>query len=293
MTPADVVPTARCPVTLFVRPGPGHPCDDFALTTAAGTVLAVADGVTRDAYPEPGPSGAALAAEALCRTFVSEVEARGRPCDGPAAWTVLDHANRAIGLLNRQAGLERSKIKFLEDDLYGAVGAGGWLCHHGHLHFACVGDAGVRVLDATGAPRFRSEDWFAGLRAHLATMTFTSPEERKHYVRSQLRNNDRLAAVASGPGYGVLTGESGARAYYRTGQVEVGAGETVVLFTDGCRPLLEHPSFSATLIDVGARGPSALEEMCLRLVDQIDDDLALTIVRVQSSPDRVRARAAP
>lgn len=211
--------------TIYVRKPGTRPPEDRSLI--GPRLAAVADGVTR--IPPPGvaypwPSPAALAADVLIDSIK-----RSSPSTGRELVAALASANTRLARLNDDLGYSELFTARI-DDLAGTVGAAA-TTSASTVDWAYIADCGVAVITAEGSLRHISPDDIAPIRPLLPSSEL-SAYERMWTIRDLYRN------TPAGPGFGVLTGEAAALRYIRAGQWPKVPGDCVVVFSDGCRPLI-------------------------------------------------------
>jgi serine/threonine protein phosphatase PrpC len=224
--------------------------------------FAVADGVTAECYADAdatNPSEPGLCAQAFCDTFRECLERHGLACSDGLMRTAFREANLRIGEFNSQQMPSNGSQNFLDVDLFGTVGAAGYICDHGHLHYGHIGDCRL-LVEAGETVRLLTEDGVEPIRPFVRSLEL-SVLERKVFVRSKLRN--RLYSIGDGlssVGYGVLTGEDAALDFARFGVLALSGGDQITLFSDGVTPFIEQHEFRTMLRAVQAGLPPAFPE---------------------------------
>lgn len=279
-------------IVLTLENARGEPMEDYA--RAGEKAFAVADGVSLDRYRESDfecGSGAARAARLFCDIVAAGLEIDNGDIGIDRLARAFRAANWEIAKLNAAEGVI-DKQNFLDVDLFGAVGAAAYFSSPSELHFGYVGDCGVRVAGPDGRIRFRTANDIARVADYQRTHTFASRDEQRRFVRGKMRNNPSFVDEGGFPaGYGVFTGEPGVEAFFRFGRVDLRAGDTVLVFTDGVLPLLEMPEVMDVLLrqDWRTRVHSILSELssiCVKLAIKdpmgFGDDRALIAIRTQT-----------
>ena len=213
----------------------------------------VADGITRDPIgimdlskcsneifiaKYPRPSGAELAAKEICKTFSIT---KGLLIDR------LVKCNEAIKKLNNQY---ISSCDYLENDYYGAVAA----CidiKNSILNYAYICDCGVIVYDSIGNIKFQTDDdkeLFSDPFINKIGIPWNLPEARV-IVRRDYRNNLKNIYDGKCISYGAITGEQSAINFIKTGQIELTAGDIVLVYSDGFSKFLHDKDFILQIID--------------------------------------------
>lgn len=273
----------------------GHPMEDYALVSNSRRAFAVADGVTRDLYPDggyPGESGAAEAAKIFCQNVVAHLE-QYSSCDGDGSLRrAFDEANWRILELNERYGMPQ-RVDFLGNDYFGAVGAAATLCEEDFqstLRYGFVGDCRVMAIGAEGEKRLETPDEVDSVHRYMETVHFPSKQEASRFVRSFLRNSaEKVVANGRVVSYGVFTGEREVRHYYRFGKIPIREDDVILLFSDGLAPIYSTPAFQGLLKTYlrdsnGDKFREHLSELCCSLADEnpreFGDDKTLLLVRI-------------
>lgn len=260
----------------------GHP--DKPLEDAAGTAVGprgrhaavVADGVSRTRQPDgkyPYPSVASMAAEivaeTLCEAFrtISLVDDR--------IDRALNRVNVAVQQLSKQWGLWDT-CDYWENDLPGAVFSAVIVSSVSqNFLWMFLTDCGVAQLESDGQVVWITPDLLAPVRVRFPTEEQAGgKKERQRSIRRDFRNQPDHNLDLS---FGVLTGEPAAPAYVQMGQRQYSRGQTIVLFSDGCRPFFADRFFRKILCG----GTTAeLDQWIDRTsLDQDKDDKTLVIIR--------------
>jgi len=223
--------------------------DSFRFDPETG-IFAVADGITRDClngrvadktlagiwnvfwhYPRPSP--AREAADLFCRVFTAYAS-KFSPED--AIFQGFREANKGIHFLNQREGLEGD---YLVGDFAGCVGAGA-IKKEDYLFWGFLCDCGVAVLDKKGNLRFKTDDEGPhgkerkeGLDLIVAQNKGWANPEARRTIRRDYRNNSNQK-----DSFGVLTGETSAMDYVRTGVQRLRNGDYFLVYTDGMLPIL-------------------------------------------------------
>lgn len=235
------------------------PQEDVCAADPRTAVFAVADGVTRDrlsdgSYPDPSP--ARLAAEQFLRALRDHHELGSQPSE------VFASANALVGDLNRALGLW-SRADAGQNDLAGTVAALAQLDSRTRLQWAYIGDAGIALLSPSGDLKKETVDDVAVARRFFPQNNAHSKRERRHVIRSLLRNSPRRSRGS----YGVLTGEHSALRFVRSGSWRADTRDVCVVFSDGFRPFLHHAEIRERLARgvYSKRDRAAIRALCVRL----------------------------
>jgi serine/threonine protein phosphatase PrpC len=271
-----------------------HPMEDFCLTSDDGRIFVVADGVTRDTYERddhPHGSGSAYAAELFCRRVLVELTTSLSHHDDDFAHA-FDAANRDISDLNR-LNADRIPTDYLEDDLYGAVGLAAVVADDDSgqsVRYGYVGDCRIAVARPDSSIVIDNPYSLERLYAYLAKWRGGTPEERRRFIRANLRNNSRAIDPAwRTASYGVFTGEEDVRAYYRFGRIALEDARGLLIFSDGITPLVEDEEFIAAVysfLDGGTADTfrERFQEVCQRAARAdprtFGDDKTLILIRL-------------
>lgn len=214
----------------------------------------VADGITRDPIgipvltcsekegikKYPRPSGAELAAKAICDTFAKS--------NGSLKERLIA-CNASVKALNDKYIKE---CDYLENDYYGAVVS----CIHienNILNYAYICDCGVIVYDSLGNIKFQTEDDKEKysdpyIKQVEMEISWDFPETRAK-IRREYRNNLENIRDGKCVSYGALTGEIAAHAFIRDGQIELQTGDIIVVYSDGFTNFLHEAEFISLLSD--------------------------------------------
>lgn len=268
--------------------------EDFCLSSDDGSIFVVADGVTRDSYERddhPHGSGSAYAAELFCRRVLVELSTSLSHHDDDFA-NAFDAANRDISDLNR-LNTDRIPTDYLEDDFYGAVGLAAVVAddHSGQsVHYGYVGDCRIAVARSDSAIVIENPYSLERLYAYLAEWRNGTPEQRRQFIRANLRNNSRAVDPAwRTASYGVFTGEEDVRAYYRFGRIALEDARGLLIFSDGITPLVEDEEFVAAVYSFLEGGTTDVFRARLQVVSQqaaradprtFGDDKTLILIRL-------------
>ncbi|MBU1916321.1 protein phosphatase 2C domain-containing protein, partial [Patescibacteria group bacterium] len=213
----------------------------------------VADGVTREPLPirdrrkltfeqatkgYPNPSGARLAADLFCETFVRRISRQ--PASKEKIKTAFRAGNEAIHKLN----LERvPRPDYMVNDYFSCVAAG-WSVSNSKLSWGVIGDCGLIIYSRTGQRRFETRDQVLPVTRHLNRigMDLALPKNRK-FFRQILRNNPDYFFNGRHVSYGALTGERTAEHYLECGEFDLSPGDLIVCFSDGFWQTVRHAEF--------------------------------------------------
>lgn len=268
------------------------PEEDSFAANPDGTILVIADGITRDPlgmpvlpnrtdtvanaqslrdYPNPfqmleffwkypRPSPARRAADTFCATMLTSLTEQDR-VDAARMAGAFGDANRAIANLNAAGNPDAD---YLENDFWACVASAAAVRRERDrrvLVYGFITDCGVAVFGADGQIVFHTPNEiatrFKSTAEERAGTGFRYPEGRRT-TRRDFRNNPDNADA-----FGALTGEAAAMHYVRTGEIDVEADQVVVVYTDG----LEHVVFMPAFQDaVCRRDVRAMQRVCRRRV---------------------------
>lgn len=254
-----------------------HPQEDYFLISKKYPILVVADGVTliqniidnTGQYPNPSPAGEA--ARLFCEAALREAEDRYEAFKEQDIRAVFEAGNRAVGDYNQAAGRTKETVDYWTNDFYAITAALG-VVKDGQVFWGSICDSYVAHFSKTGELLFRSPDCRA-LAQTPAPKFSGNPNDlksRTEYVWRVFRN--RLNKKGERVGYGVITGEPTALNYLSSGSLLLGAGELIMILTDGFEHYLELPEFIALF----KNWPADLE-------DQIKK---FTAGKAQENPDK-------
>lgn len=219
---------------------------------ASETEAIVADGITRDPIGindlstcslkdflerYPRPSGAELAAKAICDIFSKT--------DG-SLMDKLIKCNESVRELNDKYIL---KCDYLENDYYGAV-ASCISIENSILNYAYICDCGIIVYDRLGNIKFQTEDdkeLYSDPYINVIGIPWNLPEARV-IVRRDYRNNLSNIQDDKCVSYGAITGEKSAIEFIRTGQIQLSDGDIIVVYSDGFSKFLHDKDFISQIL---------------------------------------------
>lgn len=247
--------------------------DAFAVQ---GNMFVVADGVTRDplgvddftglSYEQlletyPQTSGAALAAQLFCRTFVTHLASLPPVIESVQEAFVT--GNHAIARLNRQ---HIRRVDYLVNDYCGCVAAGA-MVSGSQLLWGAIGDSGVVVFGADGRVRMRTPNGYTKFEQYSPEIGFdwNLPEGRK-LIRSQFRNNPNQIIDGVCVAYGALTGEPTAERFMDFGTFDLASGDLIVAYSDGLSDIITQPEFFSRL---NQRDPAAIDAALLPYLEHL------------------------
>ena len=213
----------------------------------------IADGITRDPIgisdfstcssqeiteKYPRPSGAEMAAKAMCETF-SKV-------DGTLIEKLVK-CNETVKELNNKY---IQKCDYLENDYYAAV-ASCISIENDILNYAYIGDCGIIVYDKFGNIKLQTEDdkeLYSDPYIKKLGLNWDLPETRV-IVRKEYRNN--LANIQDGKcvSYGAITGEEAAIEFIKQGKVKLEQGDMIAVYSDGFVNFLHNQEFIKQLLN--------------------------------------------
>ena len=228
------------------------PHEDSFYVNSTGTIIAAADGVTRDCknglplqknlrgvlnallyYSKPSP--AAIISNLFVINFASKME-RHYVMNEDAMRDSINFGNR--GIKNWQYE-HIPEPDYLADDFPGCTAAciakpfpqiisWGYICDSGAALFDWKGNLKERTPDEGPSKK----DKYIWASEKLKGLTWTDAEARK-IIRSEFRNNP-----SEEHSFGVLTGEENAMNYVRTGMWEKKRRDAAVIYTDGVEHIL-------------------------------------------------------
>ena len=219
---------------------------------ASETEAIVADGITRDPIgisnlstcsPKdfleryPRPSGAELAAKAICDTFSKT---------NGSLMEKLIKCNESVRKLNNKYIL---KCDYLENDYYGAV-ASCISIEKYILNYAYVCDCGITVYDKLGNIKFQTKDdkeLYSDPYINKIGISWNLPESRV-IVRRDYRNNPSNIQDNKCVSYGAITGEKSAIEFIKTGQFEISDGDIIAVYSDGFKNFLYDKYFISQIL---------------------------------------------
>ena len=213
----------------------------------------VADGVTRDPIKPsdfsnksmeeifkkyPRPSGAKLAAEVFCQTFVNSLKDWRLSLE--AVKEAFQRGNEAVKNLNRKNPV---KVDYLVNDYFGCVAAGG-VIKDNKLFWGSITDCGIVVYSKEGRVKFQTPNGMKSFGEYVKKkkIDWKKPANRK-LIRSEYRNKPNKMVGGKSISYGVLTGEQEAEFFMKFGKIELTKGDRVVFYTDGFEEIIKQSDF--------------------------------------------------
>ena len=265
----------------------GKPSEDYSwVGIKESMAFAVADGVSRSQNPV-----------GVCGEVTSQDAARvfcHRAAFGLARQSILQDvfkvANEGIEQINKSVGITPETVDYLDRDYLCCTAVAGVLIENPkRFAYGCIGDCGVFVYGADDRFKFLSENNVSILEALRDGKAFASKDERRVYWRKEMRNRPGPAMT-----YGALTGESEALIQVKYGYVDLEAGDTVILFSDGMYPFILDEGFRAMVTRLLKSGlpenemraligyfVSALTQLLWdKGIDNLDDDKTMIAFRV-------------
>jgi serine/threonine protein phosphatase PrpC len=237
----------------------GHlmPQEDYFLEKE--NIFCVADGITRDPIiPEgietktleealkyyPNPSGAAMAAETFCSSFVEFLRNKTNISQVDIKEAFV-YANEKIKALNSKYIKE---CDYLTNDFYGCV-ASGVVFENGKMFWGVITDCAIAVYDKNFKIKFKTPNYMTDFSNYSIPeivekkLDWIKDPECRQIVRRDYRNaSDKIAS------YGALTGEETALSYIHTGEVDIDSGDYIFLYSDGFENLMNDDIFIQYLL---------------------------------------------
>jgi len=214
------------------------PMEDSFFLNQNLPVFCVTDGVTLDPKIEngyPNPSGAYLVADEFAKQTVkvgTQLYSNFIPDD---LKKIFKSGNQAVKKINQKHGRLKSKINYLDFDLFACTAAFAVLKNN-YLYWSTIADAFVAVFDKDGRQKFCSPNGWRFMK-----MPKISTEKERHvYIRKFLRNGFKQGKKI---GYGVATGEEKALKYLDYGKIKLTSGDLVILGSDGYYEYLSQIKF--------------------------------------------------
>ena len=216
----------------------------------------IADGITRDpigitdfnsvSFDElvnryPNPSGAAIAAEEIIKTFkISTGTLRER----------MIKCNEAVKEINNKY---IKKCDYLENDYYAAVAAS-LKIDDNKLYYSYICDCGIIIYDKDGNIKFQTDDDkalvdpYINNKANINHLSWNLKEARI-LVRKEFRNNIDNIIDGKCVSYGALTGEENAEYFIKEGTILLDNKDIVIIYSDGFTNFLKEKEFINNIIN--------------------------------------------
>lgn len=239
------------------------PREDALAWDENARIFIAADGVTRDwdaihtgaaQYPDPSPATAA--ADTVAQGTLQRALKNG-PNAGALLQTTPD-----VFALNEKLGIQ-GYCDFLERDYAGAVAASAEVDGN-LLRMTWIGDCGVAVI-RDGQLVYLTRDKLDNVTAFLAANPAPFDDERRVYIRRDLRNRPYYLVDGKPVTYGVITGEPEAILYFESEVFDLHPGDVVATHTDGFRPYFDREDFLSLLAGDPARWEEDLPQYALDL----------------------------
>lgn len=227
------------------------PQEDVFLITK--NIFVTADGITRDPTTPsdfsnksmeeifqkyPRPSGAKLAAEVFCQTFVDSL--KDRRLSLKAVKEAFQRGNESVKNLNSK---NLKEVDYLVNDYFGCVAAGGGI-EDKKLYWGVIADCGIAVFNKEGKVKFQTLNDVKPFEGYVKRkkIDWKKPANRK-LIRSEYRNKPNKTAGGKSISYGALTGEKEAEFFMKFGKIELTKGDMVVFYTDGFEEIIKQSDF--------------------------------------------------
>ncbi len=221
-----------------------HPKEDWFAVSKKFPIYAVADGVTLEKNKlghYPRSSGAQKVAQIFCDVAVKEAEKLYPKFKTSHLNRIFRTANRAVGRYNRKRHRNKKTINYWDLDLFAAT-ASFALIKNNTLYWASICDAGIAHFDQRGRRTLLACQCWPNLQKNLpGNWNSFREKERKIRIRKDFRN--ALGPKGELKGYGVVTGEREAESYLNEGDLLIGAGDLIFLFSDGFEEYLKLEKF--------------------------------------------------
>jgi len=226
-----------------------------------GGIFCVADGITRDpispkdftdlSYEEvlkkyPNPSGARLAADTFCESFVRFLHKKI-----PSIKIIRNafiFCNKEISKLNKK---HINKVDYLANDFFGCCANGGMI-YKNNFFWGGICDCGIIIYNKFGKIKFRTPNWMKPFKEYekknlqKPDFNFAQPKYRK-MIRLEYRNNVKKIKNNECISYGALTGEKEAEKFLNFGKIGLNEGDLVAFYTDGFEDTIRHKNFFNTI----------------------------------------------
>lgn len=213
--------------------------------------FAVFDGVPtwfQDPYPNPSPGGdvARLAAESITKYLASHNESIVDIVDA------FKQVNKQVASYNAQRGVTNKTVNHRDKQYGAAVGSFGFVKDN-LFYFGQLNDCGVMAFDKEENRELdiinNGQDVLKYFKKRGGDTRFdaTSPSEHVNF-RTKIVNNPDAAVDGEKISFGVMTGETIAEKFLRTGVYPIIPGSSIIIFSDGFIPFLYDKDFVHCLL---------------------------------------------
>lgn len=272
-----------------------HPEDNYRFEgdRNEGTILAVADGVTRDPFEDlrgtnflikslytittipsklqflthyPKPSFASAASSTFTEHFPETIEELAE--QGVRGTSGINQAFREINdRIKRHNKAIFPAPDYLLNDLSGCT-ASAALIEDGYAHYGFISDCGVAIFKPNGDIKNLTEnegpdkhDEYIWKDERLQGNEWHQPNTRR-LIRSKYRNNPNQDHA-----FGVLTGQETAMEYVRTGTWALDPQEILLTYSDGLEHSISSTDFSDLIRSGSYRNPRKMQRFFQKRVE--------------------------
>ncbi len=244
---------------------PRRPQEDYLLSSKKHPIFTVADGVSlnfKNGETYPNPSGAAKAAEILCKAAISEAEKKYDSFGEDNLGEIFKIANKSLTDYNASYGRTSQTINYFDNDFFSATTA--FLLIKGKkAYWYSLCDSGMVVFNKNGH-KILSSPITSPLKGKFLPTGWKrmNPENRAkvmHTHRNIVGQNGELL------GYGVADGEEKAVNYLNFGTVNLNDGDMVIVYTDGFEDYLALEEFNKLFLEWPADLKKQLNSITARM----------------------------
>lgn len=268
--------------------GHGHPQEDFLLQSNKYPIFVVADGVTliqciidKGAYPNPSPAGDV--ARIFCEALVKSAEERYELFTEADITEIFKAGNEAVRKYNQEHGRTSASTDFWSNDLYAAT-VSFVVVKNNIAYWGSICDSYVAHV-SNGELRFKSPDCNAKTEVEAPKFTGDTSDQKAKAIHNWSVRRNGVGDDGKLTGYGVVTGEDNAERYLNVGRLEVMAGDTLAILTDGFEEYVALPEFISLLQespdDLGGRLREFTAEKAQENPDKFGHERSLIVVQVE------------
>lgn len=225
------------------------PDEDYLMID--GNTFVVADGVTLMwKLPYPNPSPAFEAAKICCNSIIDFINKNNIEVKN-LIFEAISKANEDINKFNIENNITPDTIDYINTQYASTVCSAG-LIKDGYLYYGNINDCGIKVFNEKNeliADLMADTEFHEEYLNHLRSLNiYKTPQEEHIYFRKNVVNKD-IEFKGKSLNFGVLTGESTALDFIKTGSIKIDADYKIIFYSDGFYPHMKDQSFLEKLLD--------------------------------------------